>query len=92
VEVTYEQDELDRARAHVIELLGGIAAGDFEVTHHPHAALCADCPARERLCSHETAAKMRPDPDPPIVPSGPEEPAPQQGGSAEPQLSLLEGP
>jgi ATP-dependent exoDNAse (exonuclease V) beta subunit len=91
VEVTYEQDELDRARAHVIELLGGIAAGDFEVTHHPHAALCADCPARERLCSHETAAKMRPDPDPPIVPSGPEEPAPQQGGSAEPQLSLLEG-
>jgi len=91
VEMTYERNELDRSRAHVIELLGGIAAGEFEVTRHPHAALCADCPARERLCSHETAAQMRPDADPAIVPSGPEEPAPQQGGGAEPQLSLLEG-
>jgi ATP-dependent helicase/nuclease subunit A len=91
VEMTYEQDELDRARAHVIELLDGIAAGEFEVTHQPHAALCADCPARERLCSHRTAAQMRPDPDPPIVPSGPAEPVPEQSDGAEPQLSLLEG-
>ena len=87
VEMEFGEAELDRARDHVIELLGGIAAGRFEVTRRPHSALCADCPARERLCSHETAAQMREDPDPPIEPAGRGEPA----ESGEPQLSLLEG-
>jgi ATP-dependent exoDNAse (exonuclease V) beta subunit len=30
----------------------GIEAGEFEVTSAPHRALCFDCPARERLCTH----------------------------------------
>ena len=58
-------------------MLERLAAGRFDVTDRPHPALCLDCPARERLCSHHTAAQMREDPDPPI--------------GAEPQLSLLEG-
>ena len=30
----------------------GSPRADFEVTDRPHRALCLDCPARERLCSH----------------------------------------
>ena len=82
--------ELGAARERVEALLERLAAGRFDVTHHPHRSLCLDCPARERLCSHETAAQMREDPDPPIVPAGDVQPA--DGRDCEPQLSLLEGP
>jgi hypothetical protein len=68
-------------------VLERLASGRFEVTDRPHKALCADCPARERLCSHSTAAQMRDDPDPPIEPGSDDEPA-DTGG---PQLTLLEG-
>jgi ATP-dependent helicase/nuclease subunit A len=86
--------ELDSARAGIEALLGRLAAGSFEVTEHPHRDLCLDCPARERLCSHEAAAHMRDEPDPAIVPRGrwrrePEVDAGPTGG--DPQLSLLEG-
>jgi hypothetical protein len=87
VEMEYAPADLERAREHVIELLEGIASGRFEVTKRPHRSLCVDCPARERLCSHETAAQMREDPDPPIEPTGRDEPV----ETGEPQLSLLEG-
>ena len=40
------------ARQELEELIAGIAARRFEVTPEPHAALCWDCPARARLCSH----------------------------------------
>ena len=78
-------------------LLGRLGEGEFEVTHHPHKALCHDCPARERLCSHEIGAQMRDDPDPPIVPIPRSErprPEPAEGaeaeGGAQPQTSLLD--
>ena len=32
----------------------------------PTERLCLDCPARERLCSHEPTATLRDDPEPPI--------------------------
>jgi hypothetical protein len=67
-------------------VLQRLATGAFEVTDRPHKALCADCPARERLCSHGTAAQMRDDPDPPIEPGGEEVAAPDEA-----QLTLLEG-
>jgi ATP-dependent helicase/nuclease subunit A len=73
----FGEAELEAARERVEALLERLAAGRFDVTDRPHRALCLDCPARERLCSHEAAAQMREDPDPPI--------------GAEPQLSLLEG-
>jgi ATP-dependent exoDNAse (exonuclease V) beta subunit len=82
--------ELEAARSRIEALLAELAAGRFEVTRHPHKALCADCPARERLCSHETAAQMRDDPDPPVEPAGRGESPPNVEG-VEPQLSLLEG-
>jgi ATP-dependent helicase/nuclease subunit A len=87
VREAFRGGELEAARGRVEALLGRLAEGRFEVTDRPHRALCADCPARERLCSHEIAAQMRDDPDPPIDPAVGRDP----DGSAEPQLSLLEG-
>jgi hypothetical protein len=81
--------QLEAARSRIEGVLAELATGSFEVTHHPHKALCADCPARERLCSHQTAAQMRDEPDPPIEPAERGESSPAEG--AEPQLSLLEG-
>jgi ATP-dependent helicase/nuclease subunit A len=48
------REELVAASAHLDELVTGVAEGRFEVTPSPHWALCNDCPARERLCSHPT--------------------------------------
>ena len=70
--------ELDAARGRIETVLERLAAGLFEVTDRPHRALCLDCPARERLCSHRPAETMRESPEPPI----------REG---EPQLSLLDG-
>jgi ATP-dependent exoDNAse (exonuclease V) beta subunit len=102
VRQTFGQAELDAARERIEGLLGRLGAGEFGVTHHPHRAICHDCPARERLCSHEPAAHMRDDPDPPIVPVPRSErpkpepdaedgtgPAPDPEGG-EPQMSLLD--
>ena len=36
-----------------------VVEGTFDVTDRPHRALCADCPARERLCSHPLELTMR---------------------------------
>ncbi len=74
----FGEAELDAARARIETVLERLAAGRFEVTDRPHRALCLDCPARERLCSHGAAETMRESPEPPI-------------GGGEPQLSLLDG-
>jgi ATP-dependent helicase/nuclease subunit A len=86
VRTRFERDDLDSARVRIEALLGRLRAGSFDVTVHPHRALCFDCPAGERLCSHELSARMRDEPDPAVIPAGP--PAP--GGDGEPQLTLLE--
>jgi len=86
VRETFSETDLEAARGRIEAVLKRLASGSFEVTRHPHRSLCLDCPARERLCSHDTAAQMRDEPDPPITPSGREQP--DQAG--EPQLSLLE--
>jgi ATP-dependent helicase/nuclease subunit A len=52
VELELDAAALATARQELEELIAGIEAGRFEVTAKPHAALCWDCPARERLCSH----------------------------------------
>jgi ATP-dependent helicase/nuclease subunit A len=96
VRESFDSAGLDAARGRVEAVLERLAAGGFEVTDRPHKALCADCPARERLCSHDTAAQMRDHPDPPIEPPAPGDGA--SGGEPQPaiaeetsQLSLLEG-
>ncbi len=88
VRESFGEDDLEAARGRIEGVLERLAAGRFEVTQHPHRALCLDCPARERLCSQDTAAQMRDDPDPPIRPSEGDDAEPID----EPQLSLLEGP
>ncbi len=52
VELELDAVALAASRQEVEELIAGIEAGRFEVTPEPHAALCWDCPARARLCSH----------------------------------------
>jgi ATP-dependent helicase/nuclease subunit A len=52
VAAEFGPEQLDAARAHVEELVTGVGEGRFEVTDSPHRALCHDCPARQRLCSH----------------------------------------
>src|SRR5262249_23028848 len=44
--------ELEHAQERIEGLLGRLAESDFAVTDNPHAGLCHDCPARERLCSY----------------------------------------
>ena len=56
---SFGEAELDAARARVEAVLERLAAGRFEVTDRPHRALCADCPARERLCSHDPPPDAR---------------------------------
>jgi ATP-dependent helicase/nuclease subunit A len=80
-EEEFAPDGLEAARERSLALLAGIAIGGFEVTHHPHRALCHDCPARERLCSHSAEVQMRNSPEPAVTPQGP----PASAG----QLSLL---
>ena len=82
VRESFGEAELESARARVEAVLERLAEGRFEVTDRPHRALCADCPARERLCSQTIEAQLRDDPDPPIEPPGRDD--------AEAQLSLLE--
>ena len=74
----FSEADLDAARRRIEAVLERLAAGRFEVTNRPHRALCLDCPARERLCSHGPAETTRESPEPPI-------------GGGEPQLSLLDG-
>ena len=79
----FADEGLDAARSRIEALLGRLAEGRFEVTDRPHRALCLDCPARERLCSHDASAQLRDSPHPPI------EPTPRR--SSDLQLSLLGG-
>jgi hypothetical protein len=46
------QGELDSAAQRLGADIARVREGTFEVTTDPHAALCFDCPARERLCSY----------------------------------------
>jgi ATP-dependent exoDNAse (exonuclease V) beta subunit len=87
----FGEAELAAARGRVEALVERLAAGRFEVTDRPHRALCLDCPARARLCSHEPTAQLRDSPEPPIEPSS--ESAtdlPAHDPGSESQLSLLE--
>jgi ATP-dependent exoDNAse (exonuclease V) beta subunit len=59
VRESFGETELEAARDRVDAVLERLAAGRFEVTNRPHRALCADCPARERLCSYPIELTMR---------------------------------
>jgi hypothetical protein len=59
VEVELDADALAAARSELEAMVAGISSGRFEVTREPHIALCWDCPARERLCSHPLEVTSR---------------------------------
>ena len=84
---SFDEAELEAARARWRPCSERLAAGRFEVTDRPHRALCADCPARERLCSH---ARRRRCATTPIRRSS-RAPMTSRPTPAEPQLTLLEG-
>ncbi len=95
VRTTFADDQLDAARTGVEGLLAELRSGAFEVTRHPHKRLCHDCPARQRLCSHEPAATLREDPEPAVEPAGrgdsrPARPDEPEAGPPT-QLTLLDG-
>jgi ATP-dependent helicase/nuclease subunit A len=58
VEHRFEGEDLELARSELEELVAGVRSGRFEVTSAPHRALCFDCPARARLCSHPPEVTM----------------------------------
>jgi ATP-dependent exoDNAse (exonuclease V) beta subunit len=91
VRAAFGEQQLEEARARVSALLAELRSGSFEVTRHPHKRLCLDCPARERLCSHEPPATLRDEADPAIEPSGRGEPPAEAPGEPEAaQLTLLD--
>lgn len=60
VEHAFAREEIEAARSWLEEVVAGVRSGRFEVTARPHRALCFDCPARARLCSHEPSRTMAP--------------------------------
>jgi ATP-dependent helicase/nuclease subunit A len=60
VEYAFAPADLDAARDRIERLIAGVAAARFDVTTAPHRALCLDCPARERLCTHPPERTLAP--------------------------------
>jgi ATP-dependent helicase/nuclease subunit A len=50
-------------REQIEALIARIQGREFEATDSPHAALCRDCPARERLCPHPPERTLAPTPN-----------------------------
>ncbi len=59
VEARYEPADRDRLRRDLEVVCSELVAGRFPVTDDPRRALCFDCPARERLCSHPASMTLR---------------------------------
>jgi ATP-dependent exoDNAse (exonuclease V) beta subunit len=60
----YGPVEIAALRVELEGLVAEIETADFEVTSAPHRALCHDCPAAARLCSHSREHRDRRDPIP----------------------------
>ncbi|HEX6601764.1 MAG TPA: UvrD-helicase domain-containing protein [Solirubrobacterales bacterium] len=64
-------------RERVAALVDRVRSGDFAATRRPHAALCHDCPARDRLCPHDRETTGRASPEPPVDPEPAADPVPR---------------
>lgn len=53
-------ERIEATRERLATIVAGITAERFEVTEHPHRALCHDCPAREALCPHPPERTLAP--------------------------------
>jgi ATP-dependent exoDNAse (exonuclease V) beta subunit len=68
VAVTYRASDAPELAARLTELAHGIVNHDYPVTDTPHRELCADCPGREKLCSHPQSRTLEAGPKPPPAP------------------------
>jgi ATP-dependent exoDNAse (exonuclease V) beta subunit len=91
VRETFGEAELAAASSRTEEVLERLAAGRFEVTDRPHRALCDDCPAGPRLCSHGIEARMRDEPEPPIPPPSAEPGRVAEAGLVAPAAAATAG-
>ena len=57
-----DADAIAAGRQRIEQLLDRVRAADFTATPEPHAGLCHDCPARQRLCPHPSEMTLRPEP------------------------------
>jgi ATP-dependent exoDNAse (exonuclease V) beta subunit len=55
----YEAGEAERLDAELLELAGGLVAGEFKPATDPHYGLCADCPGQASLCSWSPEHTLR---------------------------------
>jgi hypothetical protein len=53
VEMRFDPSDVERLTTELEAAASGVAGGRFEVTDSPGKALCFDCPARRRLCTHD---------------------------------------
>ena len=60
----YEASDLPRLERRLLDLAGGVLAGEFEPTAAPHRELCLTCPGRATLCSWGPEHTLRERPEP----------------------------
>ncbi|MFL5874528.1 MAG: UvrD-helicase domain-containing protein [Solirubrobacteraceae bacterium] len=63
VQATFTPTDIPRLEQEVAELAAGVLSGAFAPTSEPHRDLCATCPGRPALCSHDESMTLRPPPD-----------------------------
>ena len=55
----YEASDSEALEHELLGLARGVVEGRFEPSPEPHFSLCADCPGRAALCTHEQALTLR---------------------------------
>ena len=63
VQATFTPTDIPRLEQEVAGLAAGVLSGAFAPTSEPHRDLCATCPGRPALCSHDESMTLRPPPD-----------------------------
>ena len=64
---SYGPDDVPRLTARLALVVAALAAGEYPPTLHPHAGLCATCPARESLCPYPRDLTLRFEAEPPVA-------------------------
>jgi ATP-dependent exoDNAse (exonuclease V) beta subunit len=60
VAARFEAVDAGRLQDELLELAGGLLAGEYPVTATPHRELCETCPGRRALCSYDEDVTLRP--------------------------------
>jgi ATP-dependent exoDNAse (exonuclease V) beta subunit len=68
--VTYTAADATALAERLVTVAAGALDERWPVTDRPHRALCGDCPARRRLCSHPETVTLRESPVPAVPDTG----------------------